>query len=247
MTPTVRDPRSRTVLITGAGKPGQVGEVVARAFADAGNSVILVARSAAESEARAAGIRAAGGEARAHAADLADPSAVERLARAVAAEHGDRLDALVHLAGGWSPGGPVGELTAEQWAQALGSNLLTAAYTARAFLPMLRRARGAVVFFASEAALPGSRVAGMAAYAVAKTGIVTLTRAIAQEERARGVRVNAVAPGSIRTASNEASMPAGSRYVEREEVARTVFWLCSPAASAVTGEVIRLSPADHPG
>jgi 3-oxoacyl-[acyl-carrier protein] reductase len=80
----------------------------------------------------------------------------------------------------------------------------------------------------------------MAAYAAAKAGVVTLMRAVAQEERDNGVRANAVAPAAIRTADNVRDMGADARYVEREDVASAVLFLCSPAARAVTGQVIRL-------
>ena len=156
-------------------------------------------------------------------------------------EHGERLDALVNMAGGFASGGTVAESDVGVWHRMLAINVTTAYLSTRAFLPLLRAGRGAIVYFASEAALPGSRLAGMAAYAAAKTGVVTLMQAVAQEERANGVRSNALAPGAIRTAANIESMGSDKRYVEREDVAAAVVWLCSDAARAVTGQVIRLS------
>jgi NAD(P)-dependent dehydrogenase (short-subunit alcohol dehydrogenase family) len=96
------------------------------------------------------------------------------------------------------------------------------------------------VYFSSAAALPGSRVARISAYAVAKRGVITLMRAVAQEESQHGVRANAVAPTSIRTATNLESMGADAAYVDRSDVASTVLWLCSDEASGVTGEVVKL-------
>jgi 3-oxoacyl-[acyl-carrier protein] reductase len=97
------------------------------------------------------------------------------------------------------------------------------------------------VFFASAAALPGNRVAEMSAYAVSKAGVLTLMRAVAQEERESGVRSNALAPTSIRTAANTESMGADARYVERDEVAEAVEFFCfSKAARSITGQVIQL-------
>ena len=96
------------------------------------------------------------------------------------------------------------------------------------------------MYFASAAALPGSAVGGMAAYAAAKSGVVALMRAVAADEREHGVRANAVAPTSIRTGDNVRSMGEKQDYVEREEVAAAVRWLSSPESSAVTGQVIRL-------
>ncbi|HEX8725396.1 MAG TPA: SDR family oxidoreductase [Gemmatimonadaceae bacterium] len=228
-------------LITGVGRAGQVGEVVARTFAGRGHHVLLVSRDAGEVTARADAIRADGLAASPYACDLADGAQVAALAERVAAEHGPRLDALVNLAGGFESSGPVADSAAESWERLSRINLLTAYATTRAFLPLLRRGHGSVVFFASDAALPGASVSGNWAYAAAKTSVVTLMRAVAREEQAAGVRANAVAPTAIRTASNLASMGAAAHYVEREAVADAVWFLCSDAARAVTGQVIRLA------
>ena len=118
-------------------------------------------------------------------------------------------------------------------------NLTTAFVATRAFLPLVRRARGAMVYFASTAALPRASVSNMSAYAAAKGGVVTLMRAVAAEEKGNGVRANAVAPLAIRTAENLASMGEEHQYVERETVAAWVLWL-STRAAAVNGQVIRL-------
>ena len=236
------------MLITGVGRRGQVGEAVARAFLANGDRVVLVDRSAEEAAGRAADLGGPGANVSAFAADLSDARDVERLANEIRGVHGSRLHAVVHLAGGWIQGAPIAESTDAYWERSIAANLMTAAYTARAFVPAVREARGAFVFFASEAALPGAAVGGMAAYAAAKQGVVAVTRALAQEEGRHGVRANALAPGSIRTASNEAAMGEDTAYVEREEVATAVLWLCSDAASAVTGEVIRLKARRrHPG
>ena len=80
----------------------------------------------------------------------------------------------------------------------------------------------------------------MAAYAAAKSGVVALMRAVAADEKKHEVRANAVAPTSIRTAANIQSMGEQQNYVEREEVAATVCYLCSSDASAVSGQVVRL-------
>jgi NAD(P)-dependent dehydrogenase (short-subunit alcohol dehydrogenase family) len=96
------------------------------------------------------------------------------------------------------------------------------------------------VLFGSEAALPGASVAGVAAYAAAKSALLTLAQAIAQEEREHGVRANALAPAAIRTAANLAAMGTNAAYVTREAVADVVLWLCSDAARAVTGQVVRV-------
>jgi NAD(P)-dependent dehydrogenase (short-subunit alcohol dehydrogenase family) len=230
-----------TVLMTGVGAEGQVGEVVARTFAELGASLVLVDRTLANVTARAAAVGVAGKPAHAYACDLSNREAVEGLAEQVRAEHGGRLRALVHMAGGFAMSGPVAESDPDAWTRQLTINLTTAYLTARAFIPQLRAGRGTIVFFASEAALPGATVANKAAYAVAKSGVIALMRAIAAEERKNGVRANAVAPTSIRTAANVAAMGDDVRYVEREDVAALVAFLCSDRAGAVSGSVIPLT------
>jgi NAD(P)-dependent dehydrogenase (short-subunit alcohol dehydrogenase family) len=228
-----------TVVITGVGAEGQVGEVVARAFADQGASLVLVDRQLEKASARADDLLGKGHRAHPYGCDLADEHAVGDLAAAVRRGHGDRIHALVHMAGGFAKSGPVADSSLDVWQRQLTINLVTAYLTSRAFIPMLRGG-GAIVFFASQAALPGATGAELAAYTVAKTGLVVLTRAIAAEEQRAGVRANAVAPSSIRTRTNVKSMGENVRYVEREEVAAAVVFLCSEMASAITGQVIAL-------
>jgi NAD(P)-dependent dehydrogenase (short-subunit alcohol dehydrogenase family) len=229
------------VLLTGVGREGQVGEVVARTFAERGAKVLLVDRQVEQAEARARALGEKGHSASAYGCDLTSAEQVGRLVERVRREHGDRLDALVNMAGGFLSSGTVADGEIDAWHRLFAINLTTAYLATRAFLPLVRAARGAIVSFASEAVLPGSRIAGMAAYAAAKSGVATLMQAVAQEERANGVRANAVAPGAIRTTANIESMGADKHYVEREDVAAAVVWLCSEEARAVTGQVIRLS------
>jgi len=229
----------RVILVTGIGREGQVGEAVAAALADAGATIVAVDLLTDAVEARAAALRERGARAEAYACDLTNEGAVQALAETVASRYDKRLDAVVHLAGGFAMAS-IADSTPAVWQKQLALNLTTAALTTRAFLPLVRAARGAFVFFGSAAALPGAPVANMAAYATAKSGVLTLMRALADEERANGVRANALAPTSIRTAANEKSMGADARYVEREDVARIVVWLCSDASKPVTGQVIAL-------
>jgi NAD(P)-dependent dehydrogenase (short-subunit alcohol dehydrogenase family) len=227
-------------LITGVGKEGQVGEVVARAFGKRGATVLVVDRLGDEAEARAQALREGGHRAHPYECDLTSADQVAELATRVRREHGERLDALVNMAGGFASSGNVADSAVDAWQRMIAINLTTAYLATRALLPLVRAARGAIVYFASEAALPGSRIAGMAPYAVAKTGVAVLMQAVAQEERANGVRANALAPGAIRTTANIQSMGTDARYVEREAVAAAVVWLCSEEARAVTGQVVRL-------
>jgi 3-oxoacyl-[acyl-carrier protein] reductase len=231
-------------VLTGVGAEGQVGEVVAQAFAAQGASVVLVDRTVEQASVRAAQLASRGYVARGYGCDLTDPDGVATLVEAVCREHGAELHALVHMAGGFSMSGPVAESSFDVWNRQIAINLTTAYLTTRAFLPMLRAGHGAIVLFASEVALPGGTGANRSAYAVAKSGVATLMRSIAAEEGKNGVRANAVAPIAIRTAANVAAMGAmgaGVRYIEREQVASAVTFLCSDAASAINGELLPLS------
>lgn len=201
--------------------------------------MILVAHDGALAEDRAREIRDAGGEASAFGCDLTDPTAVEELARRVGRDR-DRLDALVNVAGGFGITGALSESDPSAFRRQFEINLTTAYLATRAFLPSIRAAKGSVVFFASEAALPGGSVAGLAAYAAAKSAVVALARAVAQDEATHGVRSNTVAPGAMRTAANLATM-GDARYVELDDVASVVLFLCSDEARAITGQVVRLS------
>lgn len=228
----------RYVVLTGVGRPGQVGEAVALAFAQRGARLVLVDRQADQVRARADALAAQGHQASAFAADLTDPDAVASLAASVSEATRGHVHALVHLAGGFSMSGPVAESDPAEWTRLFAINGTTTYLVARAHLPLLRAAHGSIVCFASEAVLPGAPAAGRAAYVAAKGAVVALVRAIAEEERAHGVRANAVAPTTIRTADNVAALGEQTAMVAREAVADVVCWLASDAASAVSGQLV---------
>jgi len=239
-TPSHQSLAGKVAVLTGVSRPGQVGEFVARHLAERGASVVLVDRTGTEAEARAAELRGNGFRATAARADLTDRTQLDAVASTVTREFGG-VDALVNIAGGFAMSGKVAESDPDAWSRQLDIGLKTAYLTTRAFLPLLRKRQGAVVFFASAAALPGGRIGEMSGYAVSKAGVITLMRAVAQEERDTGVRSNALAPTAIRTAANLESMGASVRYVERDEVADAVRFLCfSDAARSITGQVIQL-------
>jgi NAD(P)-dependent dehydrogenase (short-subunit alcohol dehydrogenase family) len=231
--------RDRTVVVTGVGRAGQVGEAVALAFAERGASLVLVDRQLENAAARASALREAGYRAAAYGCDLTNTADVAALAQRVHAEQA-AVHALVNVAGGFAMSGPVAESDIDVWQRQLAINLTTAYLATKEFLPMLRATHGAIVYFASEAALPGSQVAGKSAYAAAKAGVVMLMRAVAQEERANSVRANALAPSSIRTATNIKAMGDSEAFIERTDVAAAVVYLCSDDARAISGQVIPL-------
>lgn len=171
--------------------------------------------------------------------DLADDRAVEAAFATVAQRLGS-VDALVNIAGGflWEPveGGSL-----ESWDRMYRMNLRTAAASARAALPYLTRQGGAIVNIGAAGAVrPG---VGMAPYAASKAGVHALTESLAEELRARHVRVNAVLPTIIDTPANRRDMPDADHaaWVRPAAVAKVIAFLLSNEAGAITGATVPLS------
>ncbi len=228
------------IVITGVGREEQVGDAVAHAFAAEGGSLALLDLNAQALSARATALRTAGARVSTYPCDLTDVTQVTTIAAQVRAEY-DRVDALVHVAGGFAVSGPIGDSDPAVFAKQIAINLTTAYVASRAFVPMLRDGTGSVVYFASATVLPGNPTSGLAGYLAAKSGVVGLMRAVADEGKARGVRANAIAPISIRTGDNLRAMGEQAHYIERHAVADVVLYLCSPAARAISGQVIGLA------
>jgi len=132
----------KRALVTGVGREGQVGEAVASRLSADGFELILVDRTAENVRARADAVRAAGGVATAYACDLADPDAVEDLVRNVTSNHGARLDAMVHMAGGFAATGRVADTALGDWDRQLTNNLRTAFLAAAAKAPYAAQRTG---------------------------------------------------------------------------------------------------------
>jgi NAD(P)-dependent dehydrogenase (short-subunit alcohol dehydrogenase family) len=235
------------VVLTGVGREGQVGEAIARAFAAEGAALVLLDRDETAVRARAATLAAGGATVTAIACDLTDATQVARAAAQVATASPasadrppGRIDALVHIAGGFAMSNGIGDSDPETLHRMVELNLTTAYLASRAFVPLVRDG-GSVVYFASANVLPSASSARMSGYIAAKTAVVGLMMSVADEGRARGLRANAVAPIAIRTGDNLRDMGSTTRYVEREAVADAVVFLCSRAARAISGQVLRLT------
>jgi NAD(P)-dependent dehydrogenase (short-subunit alcohol dehydrogenase family) len=231
-----------SVVVTGVGRAGQVGEVVAREFASRGAAVAIIDRDGAKAAGLATDMRAEGLAVDAYGCDLTDATATVGVFAKIAGANGGKIHALANVAGGFAMNGPVGESDPAVFQQQLSINLGSAYGATRACIPFMRAAGGgAVVFMAAAAILPGGKVAGMSAYAASKAGVTALMRAVAQEEKKNGIRANAIAPTVVRTGTNVESMGEKVVYVERESVAAVIAFLCSSEAVNITGQVIELA------
>jgi NAD(P)-dependent dehydrogenase (short-subunit alcohol dehydrogenase family) len=151
-----------------------------------------------------------------------------------------RLDVLVNAAGGFAAGDLLAT-GAATWRHMLALNLDSAYLVCRAALPsMVAAGRGRIVNVASRAVVPPA--GGFLAYTVAKTGVIALTRALAQEVRRHGITVNAVLPSTMDTPANRAAMPGAdrARWVAPASVAGAILFLASDAAADVTGTLLAI-------
>jgi len=214
----------KAALITGGG--AGIGAATAKIFRKEGASVLVVDQKPGKDV---------------FTADVADPkAAAAAVAKAVSAF--GRLDILVNNAA-MRNYSAVADATPEEWRAVLDVNLLGAAAYARAALPALRKSgKGAIVNVSSCYALTGRK--GMAIYDASKAALIALTRSLAHEEAARGIRVNAVCPGSPYTefhrkrglgknARDDNSL--AGRWAAPEEIAWPILWLASDEASFITG------------
>ena len=241
----------RVALVTGSGSG--IGRASALAFAREGARVIVADIDLAGGEETVGQIRQAGGEGHFVRADVAQPHAVKALIDTTMDTYG-RLDFAHNNAGILGSLSRLHEYPEDAWDEVLRINL-TGMYLCLKYeiASMLQQAGGAIVNTASTAGLVGGGT--LSAYTVSKHGVVGLTRLAAQQYVKAGIRVNAVCPAFVRTpmleraflapatdrakaeATLAASQPMG-RMGTPEEVAAAVVWLCSDAASFVTGVLL---------
>jgi NAD(P)-dependent dehydrogenase (short-subunit alcohol dehydrogenase family) len=229
----------KVAIVTGVSGDGQVGQAVAKALAENGAQLAICARSKDKVEARAKELREAGARVFVMAGSLTDESQVGQLIDGTMSEYG-QIDILVNLAGGLTRYKPAVECSLDDWRAEVDNNLLSAFLTSRAAFPHMQAAGGGVVINFARA---GQAQANMVAYNCAKAGIEALTRTLALEGRDLGIRVNAIAPGLVDTASNVAAMKPKDmkRWAKREDIAETVVFLVSPAAAGITGQVVAVT------
>lgn len=240
-------PQDSVALVTGAATG--IGLATALAFARAGCHVVLADQDADRGEAAASQVRALGRRALFVPTDVADTFQVERLHATIDREFG-RLDAACNNAGIEGESAPTADCSLDNFDRIIAVNLRGAFLCLREQLRRMQdQGRGAIVNMASVAGLVG--FAGLPAYCASKGGLIQLTRAAALEYAERGIRVNAVCPGAIKTEMIDrlthedpaaerqlAALHPMNRMGTAAEVADAVVWLCSPGAAFVTGQAL---------
>ena len=237
----------KVALVTGGAR--NIGRAIACALAEGGAAVMVNARtSREEAQATVAMIRAAGGRAAMHFADITDAGAVADMV-GVAVEQFGRLDFLVNNAAIRAET-PFEEMRFDEWRRVLATVLDGAFICTQACLPHLARGgAGAVVNIGGMTAHQGAR--GRAHVVTAKAGLVGLTRALAHDLAAQNITVNCVVPGTIETQrglpgapprpAHRQALPALGRRGEPAEVAAAVRFLCGPGARYITGQSVHVN------
>jgi NAD(P)-dependent dehydrogenase (short-subunit alcohol dehydrogenase family) len=241
--------RSRVALVTGAGSG--IGRAIAEKLAEDGARVVVNDLKGETADEVVAGIRDKGGTAAAAPGDVSDTEAVRQIV-AAAREAYDAPEILVNNAGFLQQKRFV-DLTPEDFDRMIAVHLRGTFLCTRAVLPeMLSRGRGIVVNVASQLGQIGG--IELCHYSAAKAGIIGLTKSLAREVSAQGVRVNAVAPGPINTElvlglsdewrdAKAAELPLG-RFGEPWEVAETVAFLVSDGATLYVGQTLGPNSGD---
>ncbi len=239
--------KDQVAIVTGGSKG--IGRAIALAFAESGASVAIAARGEEDLAQTAKEIEAAGGQAIPVVTDVTDPAQVEALVNKTVDAFGT-VDILVNNAGAAPFLSTIDQIRLEGFEKYFRVNFMSAVYCSKAVAPiLLPKGSGSVLNVASVAGYIASP--GLTYYSGAKAAMINMTKTLAHEWAASGIRVNAVAPGWVETEMNErareqtpefvqattAAIPLG-RWGQPEDVAAAAVFLCSPAASFITGAVL---------
>ncbi|MEC3909089.1 SDR family NAD(P)-dependent oxidoreductase [Sphingobium sp. CR2-8] len=239
--------KGKAVIVTGAGSG--IGRATASAFAREGANVLVVDIIGDRAHETVDLIRKAGGEAEAGQFDVSVRAEVDAMFDSAICSFG-RLDVYFGNAAVIDAGMPCETMSDELWHRNIAVNLSGSFYGARGAIAHLMPTKGNIVLTSSVASMGG--MAGGVAYTASKYGVAGLVNQLACEVAQRGIRVNAVAPGGVRTnifdvmgGSSEVddfvkSVTPMGRFAEPEEIAEPVLFLASDAASFITGTTLRV-------
>lgn len=237
---------SKTVLITGAARG--IGRAIAEKFAAAGANLALCDLKAEWLKETAEAAAGMGSTVRCYSVDVSNGGQVQETVSAVLKDFG-KIDVLVNNAGITKDGFLV-RMSEEDWDAVMSVNLKGTFLFSKAIAkPMMKQKSGCMVNIASIIGLIGN--AGQCNYGASKAGVIALTKSSAKELASRGIRVNAVAPGFIKTQMTDAlpddiqqkmlaAIPMG-RFGLPEDVANVVLFLASDASAYMTGQVLTIS------
>jgi NAD(P)-dependent dehydrogenase (short-subunit alcohol dehydrogenase family) len=237
----------KVAIITGASSG--IGRAAARLFAREGARLVINSRGEAQLQAVADELRAAGAEVEAVAGDVSCRATAQALVEAALDRFG-RLDVAFNNAGATGVPGPLIDMDEAAWREVLDVNLTAAFLGARAQIPAMLRGGGGSLVFTSSFVGYSNAFPGLGAYAAAKAGLVGLTRVIASEYGAQGIRANALLSGGVDTPMGRSvadtpeaqalvsSLHALKRQGEPEEIAAAALFLASGEASFVTGSAM---------
>jgi NAD(P)-dependent dehydrogenase (short-subunit alcohol dehydrogenase family) len=233
--------KGKVALVTGASRG--LGEGAARALADAGASVMLVARDGKLSASVAQEIAGKGARAEAMACDVSDYAAVEKVVAETKSRLGG-LDILINNAGVIDPIAEIATSDPKAWAQNITINLVGAYNVVRAVLPeLLAKGGGSIVNISSGAAY--RPLEGWGAYCAGKAGLAMLTKAIALETAGKGIRIFGFSPGTIDTDMQVKIRASGMNAISQipranlspvEHAVRGLIYLCTQASDDLLGQ-----------
>ncbi len=239
--------RGEKALVTGS--TSGIGRAIACEFARQGAQVVVTGRDGRRGAQVVDLIRSEGGVAHFVPADLSDEDACADLVATAVGLLGGCSVLVNNAAGGDAPDGPVADLSTAAWEAILRVDLTAPFWCCRAVIPHMRRAgRGAIVNISSRQATRASR--GLAAYITAKGGLNALTRAIAVDYAADGIRCNTISPGYVLNDRRDADLPPERRaryegmHLTRlgtaADVAHAAVYLASDESGFVTGTNLEL-------
>ena len=246
--PSYPELKNKSVIVTGAASPGGIGETIALQFAHEGSHVAVVDVDIEGAKRLAARIGGTGGTAMALQADVTDAESVDAMVAEVL-EHNGKVDVLINNAGGFAVMKYIAEIDGDEWDDVLKLNLKSLFVCSRAVCGnMTANGSGRIVNISSMAGRTPT-LPDPVHYSAAKGGVISFTRALAQEMGSHGVLVNTVAPGwtattrflRIRGADAETvlkpRMPLG-RLGQPVDIAGAVLFLCSDGANYITGATL---------